>query len=94
MDSFGKNTRIIRIQEMEQIFTAAKNAFDEGIFRPEEDAEQGEMLRILTEYYESPLWKDDYAADERGELPGNLLRGVLSEDGLYNLLTDIAEESV
>ena len=26
--------------------------------------------------------------DERGELPARLNRGVLSEDGLYNLLQD------
>ena len=43
----------------------------------------------LKEYYESGLWLSDYEADERGELPADLKRGVLSEDGLYNLLNDI-----
>ncbi|MBQ2991766.1 MAG: DUF4298 domain-containing protein, partial [Clostridia bacterium] len=33
----------------------------------------------------------DYAADERGEWPADLKRGVLSQDGLYNLLTEIEE---
>ena len=43
----------------------------------------------LKEYYESGLWLSDYEADERGELPSDLKRGVLSQDGLYNLLNDI-----
>ena len=36
----------------------------------------------LKEYYESGLWLSDYEADERGELPADLKRGVLSQDGL------------
>ena len=43
----------------------------------------------LREYMDSGLWLSDYEADERGELPKDLKRGVLSEDGLYNLLTEI-----
>ena len=31
-------------------------------------------------------WLKDFEADERGKLPKNMPRGVLSEDGLYNLL--------
>ncbi|MBR6294751.1 MAG: DUF4298 domain-containing protein, partial [Lachnospiraceae bacterium] len=34
----------------------------------------------------SPEWKQDFADDEAGLLPGDLKRGVLSEDGIYNLL--------
>jgi len=29
--------------------------------------------------------------DEQGLLPENLKRGVLSEDGVYNFITDISE---
>ena len=43
----------------------------------------------LREYMDSGLWLSDYEADERGELPKDLKRGVLSEDGLYDLLTEI-----
>ena len=42
----------------------------------------------LSSYYESDLWMEDYEADEAGVLPANVKRGVLSEDGLYNLLTE------
>ncbi len=34
----------------------------------------------------SQHWKDDFAMDEKGELPDKLKRGILSEDGIYNLL--------
>ena len=40
----------------------------------------------LIAYYESGQWLHDYEADERGELPRNLKRGVLSQDGLWELL--------
>ena len=44
------------------------------------------LVHDLEKYYTGPLWKEDYAADEAGELPTDLKRGVLSEDGVYNLL--------
>ncbi|MCR4861490.1 MAG: GNAT family N-acetyltransferase [Ruminococcus sp.] len=51
-------------------------------------AENGsaELLGELSEYYGSAAWKRDFAADEAGLLPQKLKRGVLSEDGIYNLL--------
>ena len=43
-------------------------------------------LRSLSEYYGSAAWKRDFAADEAGLLPQDLKRGVLSEDGVYDLI--------
>lgn len=43
----------------------------------------------LTEYLESGAWREDFEADEAGLVTGDLKRGVLSEDGLYDLLADI-----
>lgn len=43
----------------------------------------------LTEYLESGAWREDFEADEAGLVPRDLKRGVLSEDGLYDLLADI-----
>ena len=51
-----------------------------------EDAE--EDMRVLTAYYVSGQWLRDYELDEAGRLPPDLKRGVLSEDGLWNLLND------
>ena len=44
------------------------------------------VTQKLEEYYTSQQWKDDFAMDEAGEFPDKLKRGVLSEDGIYNLL--------
>ena len=46
------------------------------------------LLGKLSAYYSSDAWKRDYAADEAGLLPKDLKRGVLSEDGIYNLLEE------
>ena len=50
-----------------------------------------EDIRILNEYLGSEEWKADFAADEAGLLPADLKRGVLSEDGIWNLLEDWRE---
>ena len=50
-----------------------------------------EDSRILEEYYQGDDWMEDYEADERGELPNDLLRGVLSEDALYDYISDRQE---
>ena len=53
-------------------------------------------LSTLVTYYTSPAWRTDFEADEAGHLPPDLTRGVLSEDGIYNLLEDFkwVEEEV
>ena len=43
-------------------------------------------IKKLEEYYTSQQWKDDFAADEEGKYPADLKRGILSEDGIYNML--------
>ena len=43
-------------------------------------------LKELEAYYTSPEWQEDYAADEAGSLPEGLKRGVLSQDGISDLL--------
>ena len=46
----------------------------------------GQIPQDLRDYYENGQWLRDYEADERGELPRELKRGVLSQDGLWDLL--------
>lgn len=48
-------------------------------------------VAVLAAYYEGPLWRADFEADERGLLPPDLRRGVLSEDAVYDLLTQYKE---
>ncbi len=44
-------------------------------------------LKKLEQYYETD-WITDYEADEKGKIPSDLKRGILSEDALYDLLYD------
>ena len=48
-------------------------------------------IRELERYYTGPEWKEDFAADEAGQLPKDLKRGVLSEDGIDSLLERLRE---
>lgn len=80
--------RIRRITEMEQHMKqaeAALKALDTAVDSFEE-AERSFLA--LQHYYESPQWRMDLEADEAGLLPQDLHRGVLSEDGIYNLLEE------
>lgn len=42
----------------------------------------------LQAYYDGDDWRTDFEADEAGLLPKDLKCGVLSEDGVYDLLED------
>ena len=48
-------------------------------------------IAALDSYYGSETWRQDFADDEAGLLPEGLKRGVLSEDGIWNLLTNYRE---
>ena len=46
-----------------------------------------EDVKELAAYYDDEDWREDFEADEAGKLPADLKRGVLSEDGLYDILS-------
>ena len=46
-------------------------------------------LGLVSDYYGSPEWFDDREADEKGELPEGLKRGILSEDTPYDALIEM-----
>lgn len=80
-----------RIRQMEQRLersAAAVMALFAALDRYEEVKED---ISALEAYYGSETWKQDFADDEAGLLPPSLKRGVLSEDGIWNLLTDARE---
>lgn len=79
---------IMRVREMERIFDEVSLAVNENGGEIPENPHIISRIRTLSYYIDSGLWLSDYEADERGELPSGLKRGVLSEDGLYNLLAD------
>lgn len=79
-----------RIEHMEKMFDEVKNAF-----KNDPDFLKNEIMQrkvsLLTQYMESGQWLRDFELDEKGELPKDLKRGILSEDGLYNLICDIEQ---
>lgn len=80
--------RTARIVRMELYFDTISRAVDEGV-QIHNVSPLKAMLNELIEYYENGQWLLDYEADERGEIPHDLKRGVLSQDGLHNLLVEI-----
>ena len=77
---FYRLDRIERVERYEQLF-------DEATASPDP-----EKIRLLDAYYTSGEWREDYEADEMGELPPDLKRGVLSQDALFDLLESANEE--
>ena len=77
---FWRLDRIRRVEKYERLFDEVRSAPD------------AEKLRLLEAYYTSGEWREDYEADERGELPSDLKRGVLSQDALYDLLEGNGKE--
>ena len=71
--------RIERIQTMEKHYDLLLK-----------DKSNIESYKILKEYMDSKQWLKDYEYDENHHL--NIKRGVLSQDGLYNLLCEIEEK--
>ena len=80
--------QIERIKIMEQHLDRASQAVIRLSAAIDDYAEVQEAIRKLENYYDSADWKKDFTDDEAGRLPKDLKRGVLSEDGIWNLLTD------
>ena len=80
--------QIERIEQMEKYLdesNAAVHALSDALARYEAIQPS---LRKLSDYYGSTRWMKDYEDDEAGKLPSELKRGVLSEDAVYDLLTE------
>ena len=86
--NFSENIQRIKRMEIyyDTVFNTVHNA-------PEllNDEHISAMLKSLAEYYEGGQWLKDYEADERGEIPKDLKRGVLAQDAVYDLLHDVDE---
>ena len=77
-----------RIERMEALLNEGRQAVAALEQALEAYAALSEGLAELFEYYGSPLWFADLEDDEAGRLPEGLCRGVLSEDAVYDLLSD------
>ena len=82
---------IARIKEMETRLDRALEAITKMKDTLDEYESVREDIRQLETYYSSRTWLDDFEADEAGLLPQDLKRGVLSEDGISNMLEEYGE---
>ena len=87
----SKQEQIERIRQMELRMERAAKAVMELSAALDNYAAVQDDIAALEQYYGSEEWKQDYADDEAGLLPADLKRGVLSEDGIWNLLEDVRE---
>lgn len=83
-----RNT-IERIEKMERLLDEIAAINEENPERIAKDPEIQGKIQLLENYLGSGQWMHDFECDERGELPADLKRGVLSEDALYNLLAEV-----
>ena len=83
--------QIARISKMERRLDRATAAVKRLTLALDKYETAQEDIAALNEYYGSEAWRQDFADDEAGLLPEGLKRGVLSEDGIWNLLTDCRE---
>ena len=81
--------QIDRITYMEQILDEATEAVSSLSEALEKYSAVQDKLQELIAYYSSEQWRQDFDDDSAGKIPNNLKRGVLSEDAVYNLLTDV-----
>lgn len=81
-----------RICLMEHYFDTLRAAAQLEPHMLRDDASLRAMLQSLVTYYEHGQWLSDYELDERGLLPPWLKRGVLSEDGVYDFLSEIEKD--
>lgn len=83
-----ENEQTHRILEMESRLNACRRSMKQlsGVLDVFETALQD--YDELSTYYSSALWMEDFEADEKGQLPAQLRRGVLSEDAVYDMMDD------
>ncbi len=83
--------QIERIREMERCLDASERAIRELSEALSAFESVQPLYRKLCDYYGSELWMGDYEDDEAGKIPSDLKRGVLSEDAVYDLITENRE---
>ena len=81
-----------RVRQMERHLDDVLDAFYIRKVSLKDCPEIQEKITLLENYYDSGEWLKDYDRDARGELPEGMKRGVLAQDTLYNLFSDIREQ--
>lgn len=93
MNSKDVLSSIRRVRRMERLYTMLTET--QKLAASDPTATDGAEIKmasaVLSEYMTSGKWQHDFELDEQGLLPADMPRGVLSEDGLYDLLCALSE---
>lgn len=77
--------QIERIEHFEKIFDETSESVNELSNALKKYSTVQEKYFELMKYY-GEEWRQDYEDDEAGKIPKDLKRGVISQDGIYNLI--------
>lgn len=83
------NKLIARVRKMEDDFNMVRDIMDDMEMAVYNFEAVQRRIERLFHYMEDGQFLKDFEADERGELPKDMERGVLSEDALDQLLVDV-----
>ena len=75
-----------RIKDMEKRMRRARKVLKSMEYALDEWDLVNSDIKVLNKYLGSDEWKADLKADEEGLLPTKLRRGVLSEDGIWDVV--------
>lgn len=94
LESIKVKFAISRIIKMEKLFDDLKFSFEKSKEEFYKNKNLQRKLKVLTNYYENGKWLKDYQLDEENLLPKTLKRGILSQDGIYNFLSEVESREV
>lgn len=81
-------TQTERVALMESYLDEANSAMKNFSDSLERYLNVQSKIHELSEYYSNGEWRQDFEDDEAGKIPHDIKRGVLSEDALYDFLTE------
>ena len=76
----------LRVARYSSLFKDVEDAIKQAEVGVDMLMDQWENICMINDYLDSGEWQADFEADEGGEIGKDIPRGVLSEDGLYNVL--------
>ncbi|WP_300331619.1 DUF4298 domain-containing protein [Fusobacterium sp.] len=85
------DTAIERIKYFESIYDEVSQNIESLKNNLDQYEESLSKLKELKDYYNSSKYMEDYTLDEKGMIPKDLKRGILSEDSIDDLLIESIE---
>ncbi len=88
MNMDSKEAAIARVARMEEVYDSCSQAMAALIEAAGQYLAREQDLRALEGYYTGPEWIKDHDAERQDFFPKDMKRGILTEDAIWDLLTD------